>query len=614
MKNLFTSLFLLFCAAGTFAQHNNISLFPRILNEDEIKIVLKEIQSMEANYDPAFHLLWSMASPHYHSDLKERTRVHSVRTSLNYVVRLLDSRRPEYRERAFDVLRAVLALQDQNPASETYGIWPYYLEEPLASKKSPADFNWADFNAVPIISIINNHNDILPPDLKEKVREALLLASLSIRKRDVQPDYTNISLMGLYVCYMTAGMYNDAGLMEYARNRLKSFYDCTLLNTGFLEYNSPTYFKVSLDDVLRLKSHVTNTEDYAMLDSVYNTGWGIIARHYHKQTAQWAGPHGRAYSVLTGANTYRWFYSSSGGRINPDTSEPFSKDRDPALDHRIPEYLMHYFTEPQYPRLDMHTFIRAGQVIELNPLVSYQEKDRGVKIITKEVTGKSYFTKDYVLSSANQSSLWNQRRPLIAYWGTEQDPSYLQVRFLRDMYDYSAANIFCAQDSSNVLAAINFTTNGGDRHVTIDVIENATIMAADLRLRFEFGGNIRNLHFTKVDSMNNYAAGISGSINFRIEIPYFSFGHLPGKLSIGGDENKKWIDFVIYSGKVKEFNFREIQEAVIGFLLSLNNRSFLTTSEVKALRSDEYLNLSWEELEIKALVKPYSEPATLILK
>ncbi|NEW85171.1 MAG: hypothetical protein GZ094_22790 [Mariniphaga sp.] len=62
----------------------------------------------------------------------------------------------------------------------------------------------------------------------------------------------------------------------------------------------------------------------------------------------------------------------------------------------------------------------------------------------------------------------------------------MQIRFLHDQSDYGAANIFCSQDSTNVLGAINFTTNGGDKHVNIDVIKNGIIKANDLRLIFEF--------------------------------------------------------------------------------------------------------------------------------
>ena len=607
-------IFLLVVVTLATAQPKNTILLPVKLSEKEIEVLLKEIEKTDAKYDPVIHLVRSTQSVHYHSDVKEETKVHSTMASLNYASALLDSRKPAFRERAFEVLRATIALQDQNPASKTCGVWPYTLEEPLATKKTPADRNWADFCAVPIISILNNHNDILPADLKEQAQKALLLAAKEIRMRDVRPDYTNISLMGLYVCYISADKYNDADLMAYARKRLKAFYDCTLLNKGFLEYNSPAYFKLSLDEVLRLKEQVIQKEDHAMLDSIYATGWNIIARHYHTPTAQWAGPHGRCYSVLLGSSTYNWLYTSSDGKINPETPINFSKDRNPRLNHKIPSYLMQYFTEPRLPRMEIDTFIRGGQKIELNPMVSYQEGDKGVFITTKEIVGKSWFTKDFVLSSANQSCLWNQRRPLIAYWGTQQKPVSMQIRFLHNFYDYASANIFCAQDSNNVLGAINFTTNGGDRHVTIDVIKDATIKATDLRLRFEFTGDLGSINFNTTDPKNRLVQGSSGKVNFRIELPVVKFGDYSGTLSTGGDDKNKWIDLVIYSGTEKEFNFERMEEAIIGLLVTLKNEPIIPEGKVTIKSSKDQMELNWKNLKVKAQTKPYAERVSLVLK
>ena len=612
-KLIITILFPLISVLAT-AQNKNTLLLPAKLTDQQIAVVLKESGKTDKLYDPGLHLVWVNASPHYHSDILKETKMHGIKPSLKYALDLLDSRKPEFQETAFDILRAVISLQDQNPGSQTCGVWPYYLEEPLATKRSPADRNWADFCAVPLINIIINHKELLPDDLKEKTRNALLLAARAIKIRDVHPDYTNISLMGLYVCYITADMYNNADLMTYARQRLKAFYDCTLLNKGFIEYNSPSYFKLSLDEVLRLKERVINKDDHAMLDSIYNTGWNIIARHYHQPSAQWSGPHGRCYTPLLSSETYNWLYDASDGKISPDTPTPYSKDKSPVLNHRIPEYLIRYFTNPAFPRMEIDTFIHGSQNIELNPLVSYQESDRGVKIVTKEIIGKSYLTKDFVLSSASQSCLWNQRRPLIAYWGDEKKPVYMQVRFLHNLYDYAAANIFCSQDSTSVLGAINFTTNGGDRHVTIDVIRNATIKATDLRLRFEFGGDISSITFNAPDIQRHSVSGKSGKIHFKIALPYVKFNGYKGSWSTGGDDKTKWIDFVIYNGPELEFNFEKIDEAVIGFLLSVKTFEAKSNKSVKFSKTDGFLNLGWGNLQIKAALKPYYERATLILK
>jgi hypothetical protein len=614
MKKSIVLIFLLSIVCLVLAQQKNTILLPVKLSDSEVEVILKEIERTDSKYDPVVHLVRSTQSVHYHSDVKESTKVHNTLASLNYGVALLDSRRPEFRERAFDVLRAAIALQDQDPNSKTCGVWPYTLEEPLATKKSPADRNWADFCAVPIISILNNHSDILPSDLKEKTRKALLLAAGEIRMRNVRPDYTNISLMGLYVCYMSADMFNDKDLMIYARQRLKSFYSCTLLNKGFIEYNSPAYFKLSLDEVLRLKNHVVNQEDHAMLDSIYNTGWSIVARHYHQPSAQWSGPHGRAYSVLLGSSTYNWLYASSEGKISPQTAEPYSKDQNPNLKHKIPGYLLPFFMAPDMPRMEIDTFIRGGQKIELNPMVSYQESDRGVWITTKEIIGKSWLTRDFVLSSANQSCLWNQRRPLIAYWGTSQKPVSMQIRFLHNLYDYASANIFCAQDSNNVLGAINFTTNGGDKHVTIDVIKNGMIRATDLRLRFEFTGDLNSISFDPTQQKERLITGKSGKVNFRIELPVVKFGDYNGALSTGGDDRSKWIDCVVYSGKEKEFNFEKIQEAILGFLVTLKNGPINTVSKIAVSQSGDQMDLGWQNLKIRAQTKPYAESVSLVLK
>ncbi len=613
MEKLIILLTFIFCASA-LAQQKNSLVRPARLSKQEIVVLQKEIDQTTTKYDSLVHLVWGIQSKHYHSDLEEETKVHSTLGSLNYAVNLLDIGKSEYKARAFEVLYAVLALQDQHPGSKTCGIWPYTLEEPLATKKSPADRNWADFCAVPLISILNNHEDVLPSDLKEMVRNALVLAAKAIQLRDVRPDYTNISLMGLYVCYMTADRYSDPDLMDYARKRLKAFYDCTILNKGFIEYNSPAYFKLSLDEVLRLKEQVIQKEDHALLDSIYATGWSILARHYHPPTAQWAGPHGRAYSVLLGSSTYNWLFTSSDGKINPDTQVSFSKEKNPQLRHLIPPYLMHYFVAPKLPRMEIDTFIHGGQKIELNPLVSYQESDKGVWITTKEIIGKSYFTKEYVLSSVNQSCLWNQRRPMIAYWGTEQKPVSMQIRFLHDFYDYASANIFCAQDSNNVLGAINFTTNGGDRHVTIDVIKNGTIKAKDLRLRYEFGGDISSLVFDLPDTVRNVVTGRSGKLNFRVEIPYLEFDGYGGSWSIGGDDKNKWFDFVIYTGTEKEFNFEKMQGAILGFLVTIQSKTMPLHEKVFVSKSEKLTELIWKNLKIKALTKPYAEKATLVLK
>ena len=75
-------------------------------------------------------------SPGYHTTLKGGY-VHPTRSSLTYAVALLDSDIEEYRIRAINVLNKVISLQDKDPGSSTYGIRPWFYEEPL-DKMSPS--------------------------------------------------------------------------------------------------------------------------------------------------------------------------------------------------------------------------------------------------------------------------------------------------------------------------------------------------------------------------------------------------------------------------------------------------------------------------------------------
>ena len=164
-----------------------------------------------------------------------------------------------------------------------------------------------------------------------------------------------------------------------------------------------------------------------------------------------------------------------------------------------------------------------------------------------------------------------------------------------------------------MLGAVNFTTNGGDRHVTIDVIQNATITASDLRLRFEFGGDAGSVIMAQTDGIRKVVTARSGVVNFRIEVPYDKFSGEKGILVTGGDDKNKWIDYVVYSGSEKSFNFEEINEAVIGFLVALKTGD-IADEPVEVSTSDETLHLKWNNLSVSALTRPYGERATLVLK
>ena len=535
---------------------------------------------MHARYDSTEKMLTKkLTGYNYHTDASSGV-FHEVRSSFSYAVLLLDLGDDRYTQRAFDVIGKTITLQDHDTTSKSCGVWPYYMEEPWATKKAPIDFNWADFNAVSLLDVWMGHQSRIPEKLKPAIKNALILAARSIQKRNVGLGYTNIAIMGTYVTYMVSHLFNLPEMKEYAQKRLENFYNYTLDKGGFSEYNSPTYTIVALDELFRMKSHIIEPGSKQKIDSLYSIGWEIIARHYHKPTGQWAGPHSRSYSTLVKPSFYAILKEATNGRINTGIEE---KRSDVKIKHQLPEHLLHYFLSPIYPRTEADLF----------------EKNE------PQTTGVCYLTDQYTLSTANRSSLWNQRRPFLAYWGSIQLPKYLQVRFLHDDYDFSAASYFSQQKENKVLAAINFISNGGDKHISIDRLKDGKFTAKDLRLRFEFGNVTNQAELMIPTSANEPFSFILDHLSFNFQLYRAEFEGLKGHWEKGGDGKNSWIDFIFYSGAEKEFDLTKINRAVSGFIFELNStdqKQQIKKEDVS--EKDGIMKMEWNGMKLETPVKP----------
>ena len=563
-----------------------ITYAPVSLTDDEKAIIRKSVERQEDRYDPAGKMLVSELNGwNYHTDALTG-KFHQVRGSFSYAVSLLDLDDPKYQQRAFDVIEKTISLQDTDPASRSCGVWPYYEEEPLATKKSPIDFNWADFNAVSLLDIYMGHQDKIPADLLKKIEDALILAAKSIQKRNVSPGYTNIAIMGTYVTYVVSHLFDMPELKEYAIARLQKFYDYTQEKNGFSEYNSPTYTITALDELDRMKRHIIEPGARKTIDALYTIAWDIVAKHWHKPTAQWAGPHSRSYSTPLRSSVYGILYGASDGKIDYGYKDERS---DVKIKHRIPESLLPYFLTPVYPRIQRDVFENADP----------------------QIIGICYLTNRYALSTVNRSSLWNQRRPFLAYWGTPEKPSYLQVRVLHELYDLSAATWFGDQKDNTVLSAINFATNGGDKHISIDILENGKFVAQDFRLRFEFG----NTDVNKLTLPTKNDAPVSfelDGLQFNLCLYHAVFGDLKGYWEKGSNETTAWLDFVLYTGVEKVIDLEAINHAALGFSFSIAAPGDKTPKEaVKYAVKNGVLDAEWNGLKVSLPVKPDKKPRNI---
>lgn len=571
------------------------------LSKEEVALLKKELHEQEAHYDADKKMIWSVTKEkHYHSDLDSGIRVHDTRSSAQYAAALMHTGDPLYMQRGIDIVKAILPLQEKDTSQPFCGIWPYYPEDPLRGRKAPVDYNWADFMAVYLVDIAINFPDQLDKELKEQLKEALILAARAIRKRDVKADYTNVCIMGIYVCYVVGDLYKEPGISSYARNKLVYFYQYTKENKGFTEYNSPTYTIVAMNELLRLKKAQIDPRDSEMVDELYTMGWNMILRHFHQPSGQWCGPNLRAYNDLLTPDLKQLFFYASKGKIDLPGDYP----RQPKVlePHEIPAAMIPGFLQQVLPRVEIDTFT-VGRLQPRNQAV-YPDG----QLLAKDIVGKLYAQPQYALASVNQGYLWNQCRPLMAHWGSPEKPAYLRVRFLHDLYDFSAVHIKSVQDSSSVLSILNVACNGGDRHPGIDRIKDSTISATDLRLRIETGGTVDASVFSTIDKEKKQLLLVSGSLRLVIQLPYVGWDGLSGHWEMGAAGDKKWADYVIYSGRRKTFGLASMREAVMGLAISVSaGRNAPAAQAVKVATDDKYLRLSCNGLDLRALKKPDDE-------
>ena len=520
-----------------------------------------------AQYDPAEQMLRRpFSSPGYHTTLTGGF-VHSTKDSLAYAVGLLDTGRDQDRDRALAVIRRVVALQDRDPASKTYGIWSWFLEEPLA-QMSPPDFNWADFNGVSLLQIARDHRERLPADLARAVDDAILYACRAIKKRNVGPSYTNIAIMGTYVTLVAGELYDLPEFKTYGLDRLRRFYDYTLTNGAFEEYNSPTYTLIALYELSRLKAHVQTPEAQPLLDTLVRRAWEEIATHFHAPTRQWAGPHSRAYASLNRTAALAAIQRGTAGRVALGADEPEREElRLPLV---CPPDLEPLFGPLATPRTVTETFIKRTATI-----------------------GTSFLHPQFALGSVNHGDLWNQRRPLLLHFGSAARPGYVQLRFLKNHYDFSSAIFTSAQREGLVLGAVHLMTDGGDTHISLDKVKAGKIRARDLRLRFEIGGPAAQSVRTTPQEI------ITPDLTIAINFARARFDGRDAQILTGGEGGSAWLDAVFYHGPEREFDLAALDEAFAAFTFSVGP-AVKPTIQLEAGRA----TVTAAGLTLTALLKP----------
>jgi hypothetical protein len=556
---------------------------------------LETLKSADERYDPdACMTRRPFSSPGYHTALQGGF-VHPTRESLSYAVTCLDAGDEEHLHRAEDILLKVTSLQDSNPSSRTYGIWSWFLEEPLDKMGAP-DWNWANFCGVSLLQVLLYHRSRISEVVRTKIEESLRHACESIMRRDVGPGYTNIAVMGIYVTLVSGERLGWREVEAYGLKSLKRFHDYTMDRRSFDEYNSPTYTRVAISEIARMLHDVQNPEALAKIGELDELIWHHLARRFHAPTRQWAGPHSRCYSTLQGRDFIAFLQAASDGKLSfLPQEEVTSWPRDFV---RMPGSVLPYFEPLREPRTEMEVFAPASND-------------------APATVGTTYLHPEFTLASVNHSMLWNQRRAVVAYWGSAEEPSYLHLRFLHDGYDFSSAWVFTAQHEGSLLAAVTFVTDSGDTHPGLDKVKDGRIRAHDLRLRLEIGGAAaKQVQSREWNIAEPLVLALHG-IDLQVQVPSSSFGNQGawGRV-LGPDEagsvfrprpgqkpsaSQAAVDVILHTGAEETFELAKLTPVFIAMGLQLGAQDAVTPSA--ELKSGG-LRLSMGSLNLSAPLGP----------
>jgi hypothetical protein len=540
------------------------------------------IEERDHQFDASENLLKTRIGSEYSYNTNLRNAdAHPTRESLVYAADLLALGRETDRPRALAVLGRVLDLQDRDPESKTFGVWPHLAEEPLG--KGPyIDRNWADFLGVQLLRIWIDSRDALPPAMVSRLETGIRNAAEAIHVRDVGPGYTNIAVMSAYVSIVAGERLSDPVILARGLKRLDDLVEHTRKNRDSLtEYNSPTYTKVALEELARLRHHVQTAEARPKVEHLYHLAWAEIATHHHANSGQWAGPYSRAYSDLIGEGLRDFLDASTRGRLGRDR---------PRLRHQgipmpCPEELWPWFDPIKTPRTVVKAF-EAGD---------------------HPITGTTHLTPSFALGSVNRQDTWNQRRNLQAHFGTPERPGYVRFRLLHDGYDFASGQFWSAQDGGRVLAGVTMATDGGDKHPSLDRIKDGTIRASDLRVRFEIGGPaVETISITAGSSLKEAVrVDLGNGLVLHLHAPLARFDGQDGRLEVGRDKDRLTIDIVLMHGPERAVKLDAIEEFVLVVGVGLGDDDENARASRASLDRDEgVVRARWSGMDVSIPTKP----------
>lgn len=506
----------------------------------------------------------------YHTKLAD-SDVHTIKDSSLYAKELICSgKNPELGEKIFE---KVISLQDGNNESETYGLWPYYMEEPLSQMDAP-DWNMAGFNSCEMIDVLYNASDSVNDDLKTRMIEAIYGACCAIIKRNEGVQYTNVAFLESLVLCCGGDMLGNEKLLNAGRNKLRKSLGFIDYQGSVFEHNSPYYSFLCIKDLGSILKYVKDKEAHYYAEQINDYIWKCLAEHFDYKNLQLGGPQCRAYSDYLLKNNLEIIMSACGLEKNYKNHPMAPENLKSVETHAVcPEKYIPYFSGEKVWDSSRRIIMRGFNY----PYFAFSQ------------TINHYRGNGFTLGTFNREEMWNQRRPFLSYIDGENKPYCFRVKCYHDGFDFSSAVLHSVQTESKVLGNINFSSDRGDTHIGLDLVKDTTIEAEDLRVVFDVVGDTGKINYNVNDEGVEFNIG-----NVPVKITHICthFGDYP--ITYDTEKNDEYFRYsiVLYSGEKKKINFGVMEKAISAFCVEMGKIS--ENSKIKAEFDGDYLKTIWE--------------------
>ncbi len=432
---------------------------------------------------------WSGGGGGYHTRLSGD--IHNVRFNIEYANNVFFLRKEEYYEEAKSALMHTIKAQDTREGSKTYGLWPYYVEEDCDHMLAP-DYNMADFNSKNLAYILKRRFDCIDEEMRTMISDALMRAAECSIRRNVSPDYTNISLMSLNTIIIAGELSGNKALLERGKERLRKVYEYNMFSQNYSEFNSPTYTPLAIEELGIMLEMVEDEECLKMARDLNYLAWDMFLRHYHKELRELCPPHMRAYSSFNN-NLPDVVYLGTNGRYGMLNTVDIPYPKMMQIMPVCPEELIKKYLEPAQKTVFLdETFYKKNNI---------RTPDEDTVIIrnleSPDLKSFTYITGDYSMGAFEKTDMWTQRRSSMVYWGNGEHKASVRIRCINKDYDYCSGMVYTNQFENVMLSHCGFVTDRGDFHYILDKTKDGKLTTEKLFFKFELEGDCENVTVTQ---------------------------------------------------------------------------------------------------------------------